>query len=266
MKRFRCIDDPSLTGFENMSRDEAMLDLACSFPVPPTLRFFQWDRKTLSIGRLQRTDVVNIGHLDDHSIPLVRRPTGGRAILHDRELTFSLFLPLLFFGTALNLSLHYEQLKKVLYRFMESIDVDVDRETLNEPYLLSPYCFSLNVAHEITIGGKKIIGVAQARSKCGVLFQGSFILRADRQEIAACFQKQETVFEEISRNMITLGELLGTVPDRDVLIGWLVKSVEEVWECECRWRSWFEEEIERSVELMGEKYYPGSPFILDYKR
>ncbi len=262
MEPLRLILDPPLTGFENMSRDQAMLDLAVESDVPPTLRFFQWDKLTLTVGKLQKVESVNICHLERYSIPLVRRPTGGRAILHHHEVTFSLLLPRLFFGAGSSPAEAYEKLRQVLLLLLEILGVTPDREALNQPYLSSPYCFSLNVAHEITVKGKKLIGVAQARNREAVLFQGSFILSADRKRIAACFHEADKVFHELSGNMLALEEILPDIPDYRTLTDSFLESFAREWGVMFRKPGWMEEEIARSADLVRTHYYPGSPFIL----
>ncbi len=262
MDTLRLVLDPPLTGFENMSRDQAMLDLAVEGDIPPTVRFFQWDKPTLTIGKLQKVESLDIIHLEHRSIPLVRRPTGGRAILHHHEVTFSMFLPPFFFGAGYTPAESYEKLRQVLLLFLEILGITPDQETLNQPYLASPYCFSLNAAHEITVKGKKLIGVAQARNKGGTLFQGSCILSADRKEIAGGFHDADTVLRELSHNLLALDEILNRVPERDTLIDTFLESFAREWSVMFRRQGWIEEEIACSADLMRTHYFPGSSFIM----
>ena len=85
------IVDPPLSGVANMARDEALLRLQPESP--PTLRFYRWERATLSLGYFQPFDDVRSLPAELRGLPVVRRLTGGGAIVHDRELTYSLVLP-----------------------------------------------------------------------------------------------------------------------------------------------------------------------------
>src|SRR5207248_1466855 len=91
---WRLIEDRPAVGAWNMAVDEALLEAARRDEAPPTLRFYGWARPTLSLGRHQDPDE----HIDHafrcrRGIDLVRRPTGGRAVLHDHEVTYSIVLP-----------------------------------------------------------------------------------------------------------------------------------------------------------------------------
>src|SRR5437879_3427953 len=91
---WRLIQDGPATGAWNMAVDEALLQAARRDLTPPTLRFYGWSRPTLSVGRHQ-DPCAGIDHdfRASRGIDLVRRPTGGRAVLHDQEVTYSIVLP-----------------------------------------------------------------------------------------------------------------------------------------------------------------------------
>ncbi len=90
---WRLLTDPPATGAWNMAVDEALLDGVAAGIAPPTLRFYQWAPPCLSLGYFQPFDVVDVAGCLRLGVDVVRRPTGGRAILHDRELTYSVALP-----------------------------------------------------------------------------------------------------------------------------------------------------------------------------
>lgn len=253
-KVVRVLVDPPLSGYENMSRDEALLETD-SFDTPLTLRFFEWEKKTLSVGRFQKTTEIDFNYLKAKNIPLVRRPTGGRAILHDREVTFSLFIPTTSFKSH---TFYYEELQKVLTRMMEKMGIKVDGKRESGIYTSSPYCFSINVSHEIMVRGRKIIGVAQARGERGNLFQASFILEANREEIASCFVEKEKVKGELGNGLLTLDELLFPLPDKKEIYQLLLESLEGEWRVSVKMGSWSAEELEKAGELLSTKYYPDS--------
>src|SRR5438270_12358260 len=95
---WRLLLDTSAAGAWNMAVDEVLLDGVAAGATPPTLRFYQWAPPCLSLGYFQPFDVVNLEGCRRLGVEVVRRPTGGRAILHDRELTYSVALPLRLLG------------------------------------------------------------------------------------------------------------------------------------------------------------------------
>jgi len=93
-QQWRLIEDGRAPGAWNMAADEAMLELARRSEAPPTLRLYGWSRPTLSLGRHQDPRAgIDHDFRGRRGIDLVRRPTGGRAVLHDREVTYSITLP-----------------------------------------------------------------------------------------------------------------------------------------------------------------------------
>jgi len=255
-KMVRVLTDSPLSGYENMSRDEALLEIGSSNALL-TLRFFEWREKTLSVGRFQKTREIDFDYLKTKNLPLVRRPTGGRAILHDKEVTFSLFIPSVSFKQH---TFYYEELQKVLTRMMEKMGIKVDKKVESGLYTSSPYCFSIHVSHEIMVGGKKIMGVAQARGEKGNLFQTSFVLEADREEIASCFKEREKVKKELESNFLPLGEILSPLPEKQEIYQLLLKSLKEEWGVEVEGGKWGADELQKAGELFSTKYYPDSSY------
>src|SRR2546430_8778970 len=90
---WRLLLDPPAEGAWNMAVDEVLLEGVAAGSSPPTLRFYTWTPACLSLGYFQPFSVVNVEGCRGLGIDIVRRPTGGRAILHDRELTYSVALP-----------------------------------------------------------------------------------------------------------------------------------------------------------------------------
>src|SRR5690349_2496197 len=90
---WRLLNDPPASGAWNMAVDEALLEGVASGRSPATLRFYSWRPACLSLGYFQPFGIVDVSGCRARGVDVVRRPTGGRAILHDRELTYSLTLP-----------------------------------------------------------------------------------------------------------------------------------------------------------------------------
>jgi lipoate-protein ligase A len=90
---WRLIIDGDLPGANNMARDVAILDAVAEGESPPTLRLYGWDPPCLSLGRHQGVDAADLSFCRAQGIDVVRRPTGGRALLHHLELTYSVTAP-----------------------------------------------------------------------------------------------------------------------------------------------------------------------------
>jgi lipoate-protein ligase A len=156
-----------------------------------TVRFYQWDRPAISIGRFQVPERAVRGELcQAAAIPVLRRITGGRAVWHDRELTYSLVSPLpspLFppslsetvavIGRALAVGLQPLGLPT-------QIPVVAPRRLRRTDAHRSPYCFAEPAWYEVSVDGKKLIGSAQRRWRDRFLQQGSILLRHDAQAVA----------------------------------------------------------------------------------
>src|SRR5436190_510424 len=89
MQTWRFIETESCPGYINMAVDEALLDSYIANDSEPVLRFYRWEKPTLSLGRNQKVSEINLKGCNTEGIDLVIRPTGGKAVLHDSEFTYS---------------------------------------------------------------------------------------------------------------------------------------------------------------------------------
>jgi len=168
------IDNPA-RGAWNMAVDEALLETAVDGP--PTLRFYQWSRPTLSLGYFQY-HADRAGHSASVDCDLVRRATGGGAIVHDRELTYS-------YTTSADLKSRggsaelYRLFHQTLIRAAATCGVDLSEcgpagATAEKPFL----CFQRRSEFDLLIKNHKIVGSAQRRSRGAMLQHGSILLQA----------------------------------------------------------------------------------------
>jgi lipoate-protein ligase A len=193
-KPWRLLMTTAARGAWNMAVDEAILEAIGSSSSLPTLRLYAWDPSCLSLGTAQPISDVDIPRLQKYGWEMVRRPTGGRAVLHTDELTYSVIAPLdepLVAGSVLE---SYSRLATVLVEALhllhlpvevhENTDPGQDREIPRSRGKVSnPVCFEVPSAFEITVGGRKLVGSAQARRKEGVLQHGSLPLVGDLTRI-----------------------------------------------------------------------------------
>ena len=159
----KLIVDGPLPGETNMAVDRALLD-ACGTDGVPVLRFYQWERPTLSLGYFQKAEQVSPLSFPDAQVDLCRRPTGGGAILHHLELTFSLTLPE---GHALlkgPVEQSYLNLCRPVLERLRALGLEVSyRGDPGSGSVKAANCFAGLACPDIVVDGKKIFGAAQRR-------------------------------------------------------------------------------------------------------
>lgn len=171
--------DAPRPGWENMAIDAALLDLA-EASGSAYLRLYQWEPHCLSFGRHEparrRYDAGRIAAL---GLDCVRRPTGGRAVWHARELTYAVAAPLAAFG---GLRQAYETLHRLLAAALTTLGATpglAPRSTLTRGVGTGP-CFASPVGGEVLIEGRKVVGSAQLRQGDAFLQHGSLLLEDDQ--------------------------------------------------------------------------------------
>jgi lipoate-protein ligase A len=164
-----------------MAVDEAILRAVAAGSVPPTLRLYAWEPACLSLGRAQPMADVDLQALRAAGFDLVRRPTGGKAILHVDELTYSVVAPQEDPRVAGGIVESYRRLSMGLVRGLERlgiVDLVADQRVENRR-LEGPVCFEVPSDYEITVGGRKLVGSAQMRARGVVLQHGTLPLYDD---------------------------------------------------------------------------------------
>ena len=181
MPTARLIIDSPAEGAWNMAVDEALLESAVASDTV-TLRFYEWTPATLSLGYFQAYD-ERAGHTASLDCPIVRRSTGGGAIVHDQELTYSIIVPVSGrfhpAATALYDAMHQSLVSTLaqlgvqasLYRTPELVQLGEAKPP--EPFL----CFQRRAVGDVIIDGQKVAGSAQRRHAGTVLQHGSILLR-----------------------------------------------------------------------------------------
>jgi lipoate-protein ligase A len=177
---WRLLETGLADGATNMAMDEAILWAVAEGESRPTLRFYGWEPPCLSIGYGQSMEgEVNVDKCLESGIGLVRRPTGGRSILHADELTYSVVVPQAEPRVAGGVIESYRRLSAGLVAGLRALGVAVAQvETVNDKGG-SAACFDAPSSYEIAVGGKKLVGSAQVRKKRVVLQHGSLLLEGD---------------------------------------------------------------------------------------
>jgi len=263
---WRIIDSgPGPAGW-NMALDEALLIMAANGLCPPTLRFFSWETPSLSIGSFQKAELLNLRLIKEKSVPLVRRPTGGRAVLHDRELTYSVTcqIPSPFFPPDLMGS--YKKIGSCFLRGLKSVSVEADllpvsKNPDRKPSQESgrnPLCFSSPSWYEVLVGGKKLIGSAQRRIRGSFLQQGSLLMELDLAGLVSLMEFAEDTARQaacaaLASKMTALSELGCPITAKE-LKGSLVKGFEAEMGVALIPGEPTQEEIALAERLLAEKY------------
>ena len=252
---------PPARGAWNMALDEAILERIGRGEALPTLRLYAWEPACLSLGHAQPFADVDTARLRERGWEVVRRATGGRAILHTDELTYSVIgsaeEPLLTSGVLES----YNRIAQALLLAVKELGLPVEMKEgkTNDPTTPNPVCFEVPSTYEITVSGKKLIGSAQARKKEGVLQHGSLPLTGDLSRIC-----QVLVFENETARQDAATRLLARATTVESALGravsWETAAQAFIQAFESQLGLCFEKgdlaetEAKRTEELVKEKY------------
>ncbi|SMO39280.1 lipoate--protein ligase family protein [Melghirimyces algeriensis] len=172
---------------ENMAIDEAILIAHSEGRVPPTIRFYGWNPATLTIGYFQRVNKeIDLNRVQERGLGFVRRPTGGRAVLHDQEVTYSVIVEEGYPGMPTSVTQSYRAISMgLLHGFRnlglqgEMIPLETEEEKRKYASLGSAACFDSPSNYELVIEGRKVAGSAQTRQRGVILQHGSILLGLD---------------------------------------------------------------------------------------
>jgi lipoyl(octanoyl) transferase len=215
-RQWRLIYDSPLIGRENMAVDAAILTAVGAGDAPPTLRLYSWSPPCLSLGYGQKTTDVDFERLTALNWDVVRRPTGGRAILHTDELTYSVSLPADEPIASGRIVESYRRLSAALLAALEALGANATAERREERSAASgAVCFDVPSHYEITVKGKKLVGSAQLRRKGSVLQHGSLPLRGDIARICGALRYEDDRAREAAKAKVraratTLEAVLGS--------------------------------------------------------
>jgi lipoyl(octanoyl) transferase len=215
---WRLLITPPASGAWNMAVDEAILEQIGLGQSPPTLRLYAWAPPCLSLGYAQPANDVDRARLARLGWDIVRRPTGGRAILHTDELTYAVIGPLDEPRLQGSLLESYHRLADALLVSLQTLSLPAHADPEAAPGLAGgPVCFEVPSNYEITVDGKKLIGSAQARRKEGVLQHGSLPLAGDLGRIlqALVFVDEQSRIQaavRLHQRATTVEEVLGSPP------------------------------------------------------
>ena len=208
-------------GLKNMQIDSDLLDNAIKAQEKePVLRFYGWSPKCISIGRNQKNTFVNENILKKYNIDIVKRLTGGRALLHDNELTYSYVCPASSLKNGESVIESYKEIAQIFIdKFKDlSINLEICKKTHSNNNI--NYCMLLSTSADLCYNGKKLIGSAQFRKEGYILQHGSILIDYNKNLLEELFN------EKIDTNAITcLKEINPKITISDITNLWSKKYV-----------------------------------------
>ncbi len=179
------------------------------------IRLYTWNPPALSVGVYQKTDRIDLLFMNDQGIDFVHRPTGGKAVLHDRELTYAVAVPVIPERKTLSVVESYRMITQGLISGLALLGIVPTPARIHPPQTVSAACFDHVSLGEPLFRGGKLIGSAQYRTARSILQHGSLPFELDLRKYVRCFQL--------------------SMKERDILITRLKKSVRTLADWKIRW-------------------------------
>ncbi len=180
----------------NMALDEALLTWHSEGLIPPVIRFYSWQPAALSIGYFQKVEKeIDMEAVNRLGLGFVRRPTGGRGVLHEHELTYSIIVSEAYPDMPETVTEAYRVLSEGLLKGFQNLgleayfsvpDTEDKRADLKKPK--SAVCFDAPSWYEMVVEGKKVAGSAQTRQKGVILQHGAILIDLDADKLLSVFK------------------------------------------------------------------------------
>ena len=185
------------TGSKNMQTDSDLLDEAIETKIKDAIfRLYGWSPACVSLGRNQKDDFLDKEFLKNNGIDIVRRMTGGRALFHNKELTYSFICPVEYLKHGENIKESYIEISEFLIDKFSRLGINLDFGTQKAVKTKFEYCMLLSTGADLCYNGKKLIGSAQCRKNGYILQHGSILMDYDK-----------TLLEKIFRENIDTAEI-----------------------------------------------------------
>ncbi|NDQ33835.1 lipoate--protein ligase family protein [Staphylococcus aureus] len=230
------INTGSKDPYYNMAMDEAFLNFVSRGEIDPVIRFYTWNPATLSIGYFQRLQKeIDIDKVKEKGFGLVRRQTGGRGVLHDKELTYSVIVPESLPNMPSTVTEAYRVISQGLLEGFKNLGFDTyfavpktpeERQKLKQPR--SSVCFDAPSWYELVVEGRKIAGSAQTRQKGVILQHGSILQDIDIDELFDMFiYKNERLKLKMKEAFVEKAVAINDISDEHITISQMEKAFEK---------------------------------------
>lgn len=179
------------TGQENMQIDSDLLEYAIKNQLKePIFRLYGWSPACVSLGRNQKSDFLDLDFLKQNNIDYVRRLTGGRALLHDDEITYSYICPASFLENGENVVNSYKEISKILIDAFKKLDIELDFGGTKKVNGHKDYCMLVSTGADLCYKNRKLIGSAQFRKEGYILQHGSILYDYDKELLEKIFKEK----------------------------------------------------------------------------
>jgi len=201
------------TGHENMQIDSDLLDNAIKTRLQkPVFRLYGWKPACVSLGRNQKDDFLDKEFLSRHQIDVVRRLTGGRALLHDDEITYSFICPVEYLNHGENVTASYKEISQILIDALKKIGIQTDFGSSKKPDTHFDYCMLISTGADLCWHGRKLIGSAQLRKDGYILQHGSILYDYNPALLKEIFK------EDVSTDsIVSIKEINPAISKKDII-------------------------------------------------
>jgi len=260
MRQWRLIYDTPMNGRRNMAVDEAILEAVIDREAPPTLRLYAWNPACLSIGYGQSSRDADKARIAALGWDWVRRPTGGKAILHTDELTYSVAVAGEHPFTTTDIVSSYRTISRALTAALSALGLTPESKAKNAATKTAgAVCFEVPSHYEITVGGRKLVGSAQMRRHDGMLQHGTLPLTGDIARICDALvypddTARDSARAQVHARALTLEEALGHTVTWQQAADAVVQGFREAFDITFTEGTLTLGEIERAGLLEAEKY------------
>lgn len=229
------INTGSKNPYYNMAMDEALLNFVSRGEIDPVIRFYTWNPATLSIGYFQRLQKeIDIDKVIEKGYGLVRRQTGGRGVLHDKELTYSVIVPESHPNMPSTVTEAYKIISQGLLEGFKNLGFETyfaiprskeERDKLKQPR--SSVCFDAPSWYELVVEGRKIAGSAQTRQKGVILQHGSILQDIDIDDLFDMFKfKNERLKAKMKENFVQKAVAINDISNQHITLNEMENAFE----------------------------------------
>jgi lipoate-protein ligase A len=224
---WRFIDSGDCSPSFNMALDEALLEWHSKGKIPPVIRFYGWNPPTLSVGYFQRVEKeIDLDAVKEHNLGFVRRPTGGRGVLHEHELTYSVIVSEDHPEMPKTVTEAYRVISEGILKGFHHLGLEAyfsvpktseERDALKNPR--SAVCFDAPSWYELVVEGRKVAGSAQTRQKGVILQHGSILLDLDEDKLFSLFKyPNERVKERMKKAFSSKAVAINEISPRQITL------------------------------------------------
>lgn len=176
----------------------------------PIFRLYGWSPACISLGRNQKNDFLNQDFLQSNNIDVVRRLTGGRALLHDNEITYSFICPIEYLKKGANVIDSYKEISQILIDAFKKLNIELNFGGEKKPQGHKDYCMLVSTGADLCFQGKKLIGSAQFRKNNYILQHGSILYDFNQPLL-------EKIFHENTSSVTSIKNINPSITKKDII-------------------------------------------------